>query len=102
MKMSFKPGTMIYPLPAVMVSCGDSPENFNIMTRRGKYRYFRQLYCQTAFTPRRKRRHYHHRHNDRTACRCHYFSLLFLFRGQSRFRNIAKSRSTAGNLGSGL
>ena len=32
MKMSFKPGTMIYPLPAVMVSCGDSPENYNIMT----------------------------------------------------------------------
>ena len=30
--MSFKPGTMIYPLPAVMVSCGDSPENYNIMT----------------------------------------------------------------------
>lgn len=32
MKTSFKPGTMIYPLPAVMVSCGDSPENYNIIT----------------------------------------------------------------------
>ena len=31
-KVPFKPGTMIYPLPAVMVSCGDSPENYNILT----------------------------------------------------------------------
>ena len=32
MKSAFKPGTMIYPLPAVMVSCGDEPENYNIIT----------------------------------------------------------------------
>lgn len=32
MKVPFKPGTMIYPLPAVMVSCGDSVENGNIIT----------------------------------------------------------------------
>ncbi|MDP4186977.1 MAG: flavin reductase family protein [Bacteroidota bacterium] len=31
-KITWKPGTMIYPLPAVMVSCGDSVENYNIMT----------------------------------------------------------------------
>lgn len=31
-KIHWKPGTMIYPLPAVMVSCGDSKENFNIIT----------------------------------------------------------------------
>ena len=31
-KVKWKPGTMIYPLPAVMVSCGDSPENYNIIT----------------------------------------------------------------------
>ena len=31
-KIPFKPGNMIYPLPAVLVSCGDSPENFNILT----------------------------------------------------------------------
>ena len=31
-KTAFKPGTMIYPLPAVMVSCGDAPENYNIIT----------------------------------------------------------------------
>lgn len=32
MKVSFKPGTLIYPLPAVMVSCGDEPNNYNILT----------------------------------------------------------------------
>ena len=32
MKLDWKPGTMIYPLPAVMVSCGSSPEEFNIST----------------------------------------------------------------------
>ena len=31
-KVNWKPGNMIYPLPAVMVSVGDSPENFNIIT----------------------------------------------------------------------
>lgn len=32
MKKDWKPGTMIYPLPAVMVSCGGSPEEYNILT----------------------------------------------------------------------
>ena len=32
MKVPFKPGTLIYPLPAVLVSCGDQPENYNILT----------------------------------------------------------------------
>ncbi len=31
-KTDFKPGTMIYPLPAVMVSCGTTPEEYNIIT----------------------------------------------------------------------
>lgn len=31
-KVIWKPGTMIYPLPAVMVSCGSLPEEFNIIT----------------------------------------------------------------------
>lgn len=31
-KVPFKPGTMVYPVPAVMVSCGDSPEKYNIIT----------------------------------------------------------------------
>lgn len=32
MKQDWKPGTMIYPLPAVMVSCGSSEEEYNIIT----------------------------------------------------------------------
>lgn len=32
MKKSFKPGTMIYPLPAVLVSCGATPDEYNVMT----------------------------------------------------------------------
>jgi flavin reductase (DIM6/NTAB) family NADH-FMN oxidoreductase RutF len=31
-KLIWKPGTMIYPLPAVMVSCGSSPDEYNILT----------------------------------------------------------------------
>ncbi|EPT34222.1 flavin reductase family protein [Phocaeicola abscessus] len=32
MKQDWKPGTMIYPLPAVLVSCGSAPEEYNILT----------------------------------------------------------------------
>ncbi len=31
-KEIFKAGTMIYPLPAVMVSCGSTPDEYNIIT----------------------------------------------------------------------
>ncbi len=31
-KISWKPGTMIYPVPAVMVSCGNEKTGFNIIT----------------------------------------------------------------------
>lgn len=31
-KISWRPGTQIYPLPAVIVTCGDSPENWNMLT----------------------------------------------------------------------
>lgn len=31
-KQIWKPGTMIYPLPAVMVSCGAEPSEYNIIT----------------------------------------------------------------------
>lgn len=31
-RVLWKPGTMIYPLPAVMVSCGSAPEEYNIIT----------------------------------------------------------------------
>lgn len=30
--VSWKPGTMIYPLPAALISCGNSPENYNLIT----------------------------------------------------------------------
>jgi flavin reductase (DIM6/NTAB) family NADH-FMN oxidoreductase RutF len=32
MKQDWRPGTMIYPLPAVMISSGSTPEEYNIMT----------------------------------------------------------------------
>ena len=32
MKHNWKPGTMIYPLPAVLVSCGSTPEEYNVFT----------------------------------------------------------------------
>ncbi|MCU0472285.1 MAG: flavin reductase family protein [Bacteroidales bacterium] len=31
-KILWKPGTMIYPVPAVMVSCGSEPSEYNIIT----------------------------------------------------------------------
>ena len=32
MKQNWRPGTMIYPLPAILVSCGSSPEEWNVLT----------------------------------------------------------------------
>lgn len=32
MKQDWKPGTLIYPLPAVLVSCGNTEEEYNIIT----------------------------------------------------------------------
>ena len=31
-KIHWKPGTMVYPIPAVMVSCGETPDEYNIIT----------------------------------------------------------------------
>ncbi len=31
-KENWKPGTMLYPLPAVLVSCGSVPEEYNLIT----------------------------------------------------------------------
>ncbi len=31
-KITWKPGTMVYPVPAVLVTCGDTEENYNIIT----------------------------------------------------------------------
>ena len=32
MKQDWKPGTLIYPLPAVLVSCGNNESEYNILT----------------------------------------------------------------------
>lgn len=32
MKQDWKPGTMIYPLPAILVSCGSNKEEYNLIT----------------------------------------------------------------------
>ena len=32
MKQDWIPGTMIYPLPALLVSCGSTPEDYNLFT----------------------------------------------------------------------
>jgi flavin reductase (DIM6/NTAB) family NADH-FMN oxidoreductase RutF len=31
-KQNWKPGNMIYPLPAALISCGSTPEEYNLMT----------------------------------------------------------------------
>ena len=31
-KINWKPGTLIYPLPAALISCGSSPDNYNLFT----------------------------------------------------------------------
>ncbi len=31
-KQVWKPGTMIYPLPAVLVGCGSTPDDYNLLT----------------------------------------------------------------------
>ena len=31
-KVNWKPGTLIYPLPAVLISCGSSQEDYNLIT----------------------------------------------------------------------
>lgn len=32
MKQDWKPGTLIYPLPAALISCGSTPEDYNLIT----------------------------------------------------------------------
>ena len=32
MKQNWKPGTLIYPLPAVLVSCGSTEDEYNLLT----------------------------------------------------------------------
>lgn len=48
MKQDWKPGTMVYPLPAVMVSCGSCEEEYNIITVSFRpYRYVPTHLCVT-------------------------------------------------------
>lgn len=57
-KVAFKPGNMLYPLPAVMVSCGDEPDNYNIITIA-----WTGTVCSDppmCFISVRKERHSHH------------------------------------------
>ena len=52
MKHDWKPGTMIYPLPAVMVSCGNEPSEYN-NSRMGRYDLYESgdvLYIRTSGT----------------------------------------------------
>jgi len=35
MKAHWKPGTVLYPLPAVLVSCGATPDEYNLLTVAG-------------------------------------------------------------------
>ena len=39
MRVDWKPGTMIYPLPAVMVSCGNDESEYNIITEVFLYKF---------------------------------------------------------------
>ena len=32
MKQNWKPGTLIYPLPAILVSCGEDETEYNLLT----------------------------------------------------------------------
>ncbi|MBE6327584.1 MAG: flavin reductase family protein [Bacteroidales bacterium] len=32
MRLTFKPGNMIYPVPAALISCGDDAESYNVFT----------------------------------------------------------------------
>ena len=44
MKQDWKPGTMIYPLPAVLVSCGKEESEYNMFT---VYPYVRNAILMT-------------------------------------------------------
>ena len=50
MKQDWKPGTMIYPLPALLVSCGSTEEEYNIITVAWYYLYQPRhvLYIRTS------------------------------------------------------
>ena len=52
MKQDWKPGTMIYPLPAVLVSCGSTEEEYNIITVAWQVQYVPTTHVLYIRTPR--------------------------------------------------
>lgn len=57
-KQKWKPGNMVYPLPAVLVSCGDKEGNLNLMTAA-----WTGTICSDppmVYVSIRKERHSHH------------------------------------------
>lgn len=57
-KQKWKPGNMVYPLPAVLVSCGDKEGNYNLMTAA-----WTGTICSDppmVYVSVRKERHSHH------------------------------------------
>lgn len=57
-KQKWKPGNMVYPLPAVLVSCGDKKGNINVMTAA-----WTGTICSDppmVYVSVRKERHSHH------------------------------------------
>lgn len=57
-KQKWKPGNMVYPLPAVLVSCGDKKGNINVMTAA-----WTGTICSNppmVYVSVRKERHSHH------------------------------------------
>ncbi|MBN2236225.1 MAG: flavin reductase family protein [Bacteroidales bacterium] len=57
-KVHWKPGTMVYPLPAAMVSCGNTPEKYNIITIA--WTGTTNTEPPMAYVSIRKSRHSHH------------------------------------------
>ena len=53
MKQDWKPGTMIYPLPAVLVSCGSTEEEYNIITVAWAVQYVPTTMCYISVRPER-------------------------------------------------
>ena len=50
-KLDFKPGNMLYPLPAVMVSVRDKEGNDSCLDRNGMYQSTHALYfCSSGET----------------------------------------------------
>ena len=53
MKQDWKPGTMIYPLPALLVSCGSTEEEYNIITVAWQVYLYQPRMCYISVRPER-------------------------------------------------